>query len=332
MAKTHLYVKAGDERPTLEYTAQRGTVHPQAVDLSNADGVHLYVQNASGDLVIDAAASIDDAANGEISYDFAEDDLFDAGRHDFEFVVSWPDGDEETFPKKGYGVIQVDETLDRTIPASDLGPDNASVDVLTANEVNTDLLGPNNDSAVKWDGAQDAQSNDLQNVGAFDSDSVSAESFGITDTIYESAASLDNLDTMQPNAAISDTSSTSFATVLGPPNFTGGVVTDRIPAGATLYANFLVRASSVPAGETGTYRPRVTVYNDGDQAERILGELQTDVTDTNAALSGWTEITSVDPNNWAVIKGQVIDAMVTGGTLSADDYRNFGVFWEWRVN
>jgi hypothetical protein len=85
----------GDDAPSLEVTLERdGSV----IDLSNASRVTFRMAEHPGATpVVDASAVIADATDGLVRYDWASDDLADAGQYVAELEVAWNDGTTETF-------------------------------------------------------------------------------------------------------------------------------------------------------------------------------------------------------------------------------------------
>lgn len=96
---------AGDSAPLLEATLKSGG---SATDLSNASSVQFYMrETGAASLKVNATATIVDAANGKVSYDWASGDLDTPGLYRAEFEVSWNDGDTETFPAGAPLIVQV---------------------------------------------------------------------------------------------------------------------------------------------------------------------------------------------------------------------------------
>ena len=203
-------------------------------------------------------------------------------------------------------------------------------------EENGDLVIRDTDGTVamrRADGTWELESdlalneNDISGVGAFDSESVNTERLERTDTLIDQSSQfgqwgfglLDDPD---------DTSSGTFETI---GNFVGaGPHLDRKPAGATLYANLLVQASSVPDGETGTYRANILSAEDGDNSSDNLTEHEVEVTDSSQTTSGWKEVER-NFNETEVMAGRQLQAKVTGGTLETSGRGRFGLAFEWRV-
>ncbi len=109
MAVTRFVIKRGDTLPALAYSVT--DTDGQAVDLTEAVGATFHMVNAAGTLVVDAAATISDAAVGEITYAWAAEDTESAGACRGEFELDWGDGAIQTAPNDGYITIAVVEDL-----------------------------------------------------------------------------------------------------------------------------------------------------------------------------------------------------------------------------
>lgn len=102
--------KKGDTEPPIEATLE--DADGNAKDLTNASGVDFHMKDPRADTAkVDAAGSIDDAANGKVSYQWVASDVDTEGEYEAEFEVTWSDGDTETFPKDGYLDLKILDTL-----------------------------------------------------------------------------------------------------------------------------------------------------------------------------------------------------------------------------
>ncbi|WEL29843.1 hypothetical protein [Haloferax volcanii] len=177
---SELSLKKGDQRPALELILERGRIHTETVDLTDAAEVRLYVQNEStGDLLVDQAMTIANAAAGEVEYEFGANDIVQGGQNEFEVVVEWSDGEPESWPKRGYGVIHAAEPLGRELDPADIDDPDLSVGVLTATEVRSNTLGGRSGNSLEMLSDLDLtshviQNQDLQTV-ASESDLVDGE-------------------------------------------------------------------------------------------------------------------------------------------------------------
>lgn len=70
------------------------------VDLSNASSVRFKLGEGAGE--IDDTATITDAPNGVVVYEWDVDETDRTGREPVEWEVTWNTGTIETFPKDGY--------------------------------------------------------------------------------------------------------------------------------------------------------------------------------------------------------------------------------------
>lgn len=98
---TDFSIKRGDTEPAIQ--AQLQDDQGDAVDLTNADSVAFHMEgDRETTPKVNASASIDDAANGEVSYSWDSTDTDETGTYEAEFQVTWSDGGTETFPNDGF--------------------------------------------------------------------------------------------------------------------------------------------------------------------------------------------------------------------------------------
>lgn len=105
MAST-MHLKYGDQSPVLVQTLQDADNLP--VDITGAT-VRLHVMNQKNLNVIDAVITIDDAANGIVSYAF--DGTLPVGNYRYEIEVTYADTAIETFPNVGYDLLVISRDL-----------------------------------------------------------------------------------------------------------------------------------------------------------------------------------------------------------------------------
>jgi len=104
------YVKEDDTEPVLEATLQNPD--GSGVDLSGA-GVDIRITEArGGSNVVNADASIQDAANGVVRYTLQSSDTENDGRYRVEFEVEYSSGKIETYPNKGYHTLMVGRNME----------------------------------------------------------------------------------------------------------------------------------------------------------------------------------------------------------------------------
>lgn len=99
------YLKAGDTAPTLEATLTDANGDP--IDVTNADVDFQMSEPRGGPVVIDAAMSKQDAANGVVAYSWTSGDTDSPGRYRAEIEVTYGDGSVETFPNDDYHTILI---------------------------------------------------------------------------------------------------------------------------------------------------------------------------------------------------------------------------------
>lgn len=125
-------LRSGDTNPAIEATLK--DLDGSTVDLSNANDVRILIRRRSdGADIVDSPATIDDAANGEISKVFPEGFPSEqTGMHVGYFRVHFPNGVSETYPRAGSFYLFVPDTFeDGYIADADIG-------VLRADRVVTD--------------------------------------------------------------------------------------------------------------------------------------------------------------------------------------------------
>lgn len=96
-------IKQGDRFPFL--TAQL-TDNGVARNLTGATVMFVVRYRESGQIKFQAAATITDAINGWVQYQWAAGDTAEAGTFDYEFVASFS-GVTQTFPAEGYGELRI---------------------------------------------------------------------------------------------------------------------------------------------------------------------------------------------------------------------------------
>ena len=95
------FIKQGDTAPKLSVTLK--DENNAVVPLTAASSVVFHMYDADMNQRVDAgAATIDDAANGKVSYQWQAADTAVAGKFFGEFEVTWNDGTKTTFPNYRY--------------------------------------------------------------------------------------------------------------------------------------------------------------------------------------------------------------------------------------
>lgn len=101
------YIKQGDTRPPFEVTLLDANRDP--VDLTTATVQFRMSTRAGAVPVIDEAATVVDAPNGVVAYQWGAGDTDTPGTYLAEFVVTT--ASQETFPNSRYLVVQVIQSL-----------------------------------------------------------------------------------------------------------------------------------------------------------------------------------------------------------------------------
>jgi hypothetical protein len=99
-------IKQGDTSPALVASLTTGSGQP--VSLAGAT-VLFHIRGTRSSTAKTAPATVVDAANGRVRYEWTADDTAVAGDFECEFEVTYSDGSIETFPNDDY--------IEVTIPA-----------------------------------------------------------------------------------------------------------------------------------------------------------------------------------------------------------------------
>ena len=102
------FLKQNDLLPPLAATVvdQDGN----AVDISAASGVTFRFRRQGG-VSTEAAATITDAANGKVQYDWVAGDTANSGLYEGEFIVTFPGPEPQTFPSRVFILFEVVKNL-----------------------------------------------------------------------------------------------------------------------------------------------------------------------------------------------------------------------------
>lgn len=99
------YIKRGDMLPALRVTLQ--DADGEVIDLTDASVEFNYqLRNPEG-AVVSRTAVVYDAENGIIEYYWVADDTSTVGIYNAEFVVTFDDDSEMTFPARGPFVFEI---------------------------------------------------------------------------------------------------------------------------------------------------------------------------------------------------------------------------------
>lgn len=99
-------IKKGDTNPALK--ARLKDVNGRNVDITGSNVDFHMRPEGENEKKIQAVATITNAQNGEVEYDWEVGDTDDPGRYEAEFQVNYSNGDVETFPNDGYIIIKID--------------------------------------------------------------------------------------------------------------------------------------------------------------------------------------------------------------------------------
>jgi len=103
------YIKRRDTSPAFRAILKDAA--GVAVDITGNLGVRFHLFSKYGVQIVDAAATVNDAAAGDVQYEWQTADTVLAGIFKAEFEVTYSDGTIETFPNNGYEKVYIDEDL-----------------------------------------------------------------------------------------------------------------------------------------------------------------------------------------------------------------------------
>lgn len=106
------YIKEGDREPWL--TATLVDENEEPVDLTSAVAVKFFMIKPPGTTpkVNGLAASVVDATEGRVKYEWGATDTDTPGDYDGEFEVEWSSGTKTTFPNFRFIQIRILKTID----------------------------------------------------------------------------------------------------------------------------------------------------------------------------------------------------------------------------
>lgn len=106
MTASPFTIKQGDRRPFLR--VQLIYSDRTLANLTGASSVTFKMRPAAGGaLKINAVGVVIDTARGIVEYQWDADDTDTLGDFDTEWMVTWADGREQTFPSEGFGFVRV---------------------------------------------------------------------------------------------------------------------------------------------------------------------------------------------------------------------------------
>jgi len=101
-------IKQGDTGPDIEATLSNAD---GAENLSGASVKCIIRPTSGGAAIVDAAASIVEAASGTVKYVLQEGDTDDAGDYLVEWEVTFSGGTIQTYPNDGYQTLLITREL-----------------------------------------------------------------------------------------------------------------------------------------------------------------------------------------------------------------------------
>ena len=180
--------KQGDTITVSETFERPGSRSSQALDLSDAQSVKIYVDHpSSGDLVVNDTAEITDAANGMVEYTLGGTQTARQGKHRLEFVAEFAGGETFSYPQTGFVSLKVTDPAARELPIEELADGDASVTELAA-----DAIRANTASAVDVMDALDLNNNPITSLPVPSNPADAARKDGL-DALNDTVEALDEL-------------------------------------------------------------------------------------------------------------------------------------------
>jgi hypothetical protein len=106
---TTFYIKQGDTLPAIAATLAGADGDP--ANLTGAGVRFLMREKSSGTVLVAAAATVVDAANGTVRYDWATGDTDTIGKHQAEWEVTFSGGAVQTFPNTDYTIVSIKDDI-----------------------------------------------------------------------------------------------------------------------------------------------------------------------------------------------------------------------------
>ena len=179
--------KQGDTITVSETFERPGSRSSQALDLSDAQSVQIYVDHpSSGDLVVKDTAEITDAANGMVEYTLGGTQTARQGKHRLEFVAEFAGGETYSHPQTGFISLKVTDPAARELPIEELADGDASVTELAA-----DAIRANTASAVDVMDALDLNNNPITSLPVPSNPADAARKDGL-DTVASDLSSVES--------------------------------------------------------------------------------------------------------------------------------------------
>lgn len=179
--------KQGDTITVSETFERPGSRSSQALDLSDAQSVQIYVDHpSSGDLVVNDTAEITDAANGMVEYTLGGTQTARQGKHRLEFVAEFAGGETFSYPQTGFVSLKVTDPAARELPIEELADGDASVTELAA-----DAIRANTASAVDVMDALDLNNNPITSLPVPSNPADAARKDGL-DTVASDLSSVES--------------------------------------------------------------------------------------------------------------------------------------------
>jgi len=239
--------KQGDTITVSETFERPGSRSSQALDLSDAQSVKIYVDHpSSGDLVVNDTAEITDAANGMVEYTLGGTQTARQGKHRLEFVAEFGGGETFSYPQTGFVSLKVTDSAARELPIEELADGDASVTGLAA-----DAIRANTASAVDVMDALDLNNNPITSLPVPSNPADAARKDGL-DTVASDLSSVESDLTSQVTRfdAHNNRHESGGADAIALGNLAGAISTGQLSDDAVTAAK--IAAAAVQSGQIDT--------------------------------------------------------------------------------
>lgn len=103
-------LKKGDTSPAIDHKITKGDTE-EPVDLRNASTVSFQMATLNGETIVDSVASIKDAENGDVQYEWADGDTDSSGFYLAEWEVEFDDGKTLSAPNRGDIIVYIRNSI-----------------------------------------------------------------------------------------------------------------------------------------------------------------------------------------------------------------------------
>lgn len=109
MSDETFYIKAGNTAPAIRVILKYPDGDP--VNITGHTSLRFHLRGPDGVNVVDADATANDEAAGDVQYSWSNGDTDTPGLYRAEWEVTYASGKIETFPNFGYQYVHIDGVL-----------------------------------------------------------------------------------------------------------------------------------------------------------------------------------------------------------------------------